>query len=207
MSPIGPIKRKGGTPMARFTRQAIMEVFKREIADRPLRQISVTDLVKACGINRNTFYYYFHDIYALASAVLDETLAEVLAPLAPSARFSDLFRCLTQYAERNRRLVCHIYGTDPALFEEHLHRAVCRQILARLRSDAETADCPARTAEQLAAFYTYAIAGSLLQWINRGMRASDAEELARMHALLDGSPRLLLLHCRAQTDKPQTIAG
>jgi len=193
--------------MARFTRQAIMEAFKREIADRPLRQISVTDLVKACGINRNTFYYYFHDIYALASAVLDETLEASLTPLAQPARFSELFRCLTEYAERNRRLVCHIYGTDHALFEEHLHRAICRQILVRLRSDAETADCSARTTEQLAAFYTYAIAGSLLQWINRGMRASEAEELVRMHALLDGSPRLFPLHGRAQAISRQTIAG
>ena len=36
---------------------------------KPLQKITVRDIVDDCGINRNTFYYYFRDIYEVAEAV------------------------------------------------------------------------------------------------------------------------------------------
>ena len=45
--------------MASFTRKAIMTVFLNLLDERPLSKITVKDIVDACGINRNTFYYHF----------------------------------------------------------------------------------------------------------------------------------------------------
>ena len=46
--------------MANFTKKAIQESFLRLLMERPLSQITVKDVVADCGVNRNTFYYYFH---------------------------------------------------------------------------------------------------------------------------------------------------
>ena len=56
--------------MASLTRKAIMESFIRLLDERPLNKISVKDIVEDCGINRNTFYYYFTDIPTLVEEIV-----------------------------------------------------------------------------------------------------------------------------------------
>lgn len=51
--------------MARFTRKAIIQTFREMLEKSPLDKITVTNIIERCGINRNTFYYYFRDIYDL----------------------------------------------------------------------------------------------------------------------------------------------
>ena len=55
--------------MPSFTKQAIVEAFLKLAARRQLARITVKDVVDACRINRNTFYYYFKDIYNVAEEV------------------------------------------------------------------------------------------------------------------------------------------
>lgn len=59
------IRRKGDGAVPSFTKKAIRESFLHLIAKKPLDKITVRDIVDDCGINRNTFYYYFQDIYAV----------------------------------------------------------------------------------------------------------------------------------------------
>ena len=56
--------------MANFTREAILAAFLKIAEKKPLEKISVRDIVDECGINRNTFYYHFQDIYAVLEEVL-----------------------------------------------------------------------------------------------------------------------------------------
>ena len=45
--------------MAQTTKKRIMEGFLQLLEQRPLDKISVVDVADHCGINRNTFYYYY----------------------------------------------------------------------------------------------------------------------------------------------------
>lgn len=51
--------------MPSFTKKAILESFLHLVGKKPIDKITVRDIVDDCGINRNTFYYYFQDIYAV----------------------------------------------------------------------------------------------------------------------------------------------
>ena len=51
--------------MPNFTKKAIKETFVALLEERPLNRITVKDIVEACGINRNSFYYHFQDLPAL----------------------------------------------------------------------------------------------------------------------------------------------
>ena len=63
--------------MPSFTKKAIMESFVRLAGKKPLDKITVRDIVDDCGINRNTFYYYFQDIYAVLEEYCDLILAKL----------------------------------------------------------------------------------------------------------------------------------
>ena len=46
-----------------LTKNAIMTSLVKLLNEKPLDKITVKDIVEDCGINRNTFYYHYHDIY------------------------------------------------------------------------------------------------------------------------------------------------
>ena len=58
--------------MASPTKQAIIDSFLHLAAKKSPDKITVRDIVDDCGINRNTFYYYFQDIYAVIEALCAE---------------------------------------------------------------------------------------------------------------------------------------
>ena len=48
--------------MAQTTKNAIRKGFLDLLEQRPLDKISVVDIADHCGVNRNTFYYYYCNI-------------------------------------------------------------------------------------------------------------------------------------------------
>ena len=52
--------------MALRTKNAIRRSFIELLAERPFDKISVRDIAERSEVTRNTFYYYYTDIYALA---------------------------------------------------------------------------------------------------------------------------------------------
>ena len=65
--------------MAQTTKKRIMEGFLELLEQRPLDKISVVDVAEHCGINRNTFYYYYCDIYALIRELMETVAAQMIA--------------------------------------------------------------------------------------------------------------------------------
>ncbi len=57
--------------MPSTTKQAIIASFLRLAAKKSPDKITVRDIVDDCGVNRNTFYYYFQDIYAVMEELCD----------------------------------------------------------------------------------------------------------------------------------------
>lgn len=93
--------------MSSSTKQTIMASFIKLAAKKPLEKITVRDIVDDCGINRNTFYYHFQDIFA----VLEEICAQAIARIDTTLPFGDMiaefFLVLAEYTERHPKAVEH----------------------------------------------------------------------------------------------------
>ena len=61
-----------------ITKKALAESLKKQMQTIPLAKITVNDIVKECGLNRRTLYYYFNDIYDLLEWIYKTELKEVL---------------------------------------------------------------------------------------------------------------------------------
>ena len=51
--------------MKDLTKKALAESLKKILATKSLDSITVIEIAEDCGVNRQTFYYHFQDIYAL----------------------------------------------------------------------------------------------------------------------------------------------
>ena len=57
--------------MASFTKKAIRDSFVKLLNEKSLSQITIRDIVDDCGVNRNTFYYYYQDLPQLMESIVD----------------------------------------------------------------------------------------------------------------------------------------
>lgn len=64
--------------MAQYTKKAIISTFFDLISKRSLDKITVKDIVDQCEINRNTFYYYYKDIYDLIEDIFQTEIQKVI---------------------------------------------------------------------------------------------------------------------------------
>lgn len=173
--------------MPNFTRRAIKESFLKLLNQRPLNQITVKDIVEDCGINRNSFYYHFADLPAL----LEEIMAEQVSMLVESHPTIDSVQegadAIVEFVMRNKRAVYHIYNSlSRDVFERHLME-VCRYIVSTylntMLEDTEEADRAA-----ILRFHKCVCFGSIIDWLNGGMKDDVSDYFRRIRHLRLGLP-------------------
>lgn len=54
------------------TKNAIAYAFKELLLEKPINKITITsDIAEKCEINRQTFYYHFHDVIELTEWICE----------------------------------------------------------------------------------------------------------------------------------------
>ena len=46
-----------------LTKRALSDSLKKLVLNRPISKITIKDITDGCGLNRQTFYYHFQDIF------------------------------------------------------------------------------------------------------------------------------------------------
>ena len=95
--------------MANFTKQAIKASFLKLLNQQPLNKISVRDIVEDCGINRNSFYYHFHDIPSLLGEIITDQTEQLIRAYPSISSLDECFHVAFRFALENKRAVMHIY--------------------------------------------------------------------------------------------------
>lgn len=173
--------------MPNFTRRAIKESFLKLLNQRPLNQITVKDIVEDCGINRNSFYYHFADLPTL----LEEIMAEQVSMLVESHPTIDSVQegsdAIVEFVMRNKRAIYHIYNSlSRDVFERHLME-VCRYIVSTyLSTMLESTDEADRAT--ILRFHKCVCFGSIIDWLNGGMKDDVSDYFRRIRQLRLGLP-------------------
>jgi AcrR family transcriptional regulator len=176
-----------------FTKQAIVQAFIDLLNEEPLNKITVTDIVNRCGVNRNTFYYYFQDIYALVDELLRSETERFVKQGAHYDSWADGFRDATKFALENRQAIFHIYkSVNRELVERYLYDVSMESMRDYVREQAKGLDVAERDIEDISVFYAVAIDGLIIKWLEGGMKEDPDEHIGRINKMLDGSVRAAL---------------
>ena len=115
--------------MANFTQKAIRASFIKLLNQKPLSQITIKDIVDDCGVNRNTFYYYFQDLPDLVETITKEEAQRVIQLYPAIDSIEQCLDALIDFALENRKAVLHIYNSvNRDLYERYQWR-VCRYVV------------------------------------------------------------------------------
>lgn len=170
--------------MANFTRTAIKETFLKLLNQRPLNQITVKNIVEDCGINRNSFYYHFEDLPSLVEEIVGEQVRNLVQKHPTVSSVEECADAVIELVMENRRAVYHIYNSvSRDVFERHLMDG-CGHIVSTYLK-AEFAEKPIEPADldALIRLHKCACFGSVIDWLNSGMKDDIADYFRRVCAL------------------------
>lgn len=175
------------------TKAVIRSGFIALLDEQPFSKISVRDITDYCGISRNTFYYYYQDIYALLEDVFNTEIERISAGMQDYDSWQKAFLEATAFARAHRKAIFHVHNSaNRCLLEQYYQKTTLSAMLAYIRKEAEGLAVSERSILALARFYTAALAGLTIDWLNGGMKGDPAAFLDDLSPLLNGNIRASL---------------
>lgn len=174
-------------------REAVKASFLRLLEERPLREITVKDIVEDCGVNRNTFYYHFKGIPELLEEIVTDCTAGIIAAQGPALSLADCLDAAAGFALAHRQAVLHIsQSAHRELFEQCLMN-VCRQVVLEFAAAAwGSPDVAPEDWEVLVRFYQCELFGQIIEWLQSGMRYDMRRQFRRLCQLAEGMTSQML---------------
>ncbi len=179
--------------MSQLTKRAIEASFIKLLNEKPFDKITVKDIVEDCGINRNTFYYHYQDIYALLTELFDAEAAKILNSDMTITSLEEGIISATQFVIQNKRAIYHIYNS---INREKLYSYLCKvaeSIVSRfVRKQAEGLVVSDLDFEIIISLFTYSIVGVIFKWLESNMEIAPEAVIRRLAFLAEGQVRFML---------------
>ncbi|MEA4832793.1 MAG: TetR/AcrR family transcriptional regulator [Oscillospiraceae bacterium] len=192
--------------MAQFTKQAIIQTFIMLLNEKPFDKITVTDIVERCGINRNTFYYYYSDIYALIDELFKTETQKIINANKEFNTWQEGFFEATGFALENKKAIFHIYNSmNRDVLEKYIYDVTKNNMTQFVQKQAEGLDASKEDINAISAFYTAALVGLVTKWLQDGMKDNPEPFIERLGILLEGDIRAALLKTKQSIQTPRTV--
>lgn len=179
--------------MASSTKEALGNALKKMLAVKPIDKITIKDLVEECGVNRQTFYYHFDDVYDLLEWVFEEDANRTLPREIEYETWSEHVVIYFTYLWDNRDFVLNIFNSHNRsymlrYFKEKLH--YCVHGFAVIVSEGLSIEWS--DLEFVCEFYTNCVVGWISQWLDAGMPPMTDHDKERYLRILDDSVENML---------------
>lgn len=179
--------------MASTTKESLGAALKQMLTVKPIDKITVKDLVEICGVNRQTFYYHFDDVYDLLEWVFEEDANRVLPSEVVYEHCRDDVMMFFKYLADNSVFVLNIYNSNSRIY---MLRYFKRRLQGCIRSFAiivsEGKNIDRTDFEFVVEFYANGIVGLISQWLDLGMQLPKEITQDRFLKLLDNSVENML---------------
>ena len=179
--------------MASSTKEALGAALKKLLTAKPIDKITVKDLVEECGVNRQTFYYHFDDVYDLLEWVFEEDANSVLPDEIRYDEWQENVILFFKYLYDNRSFVLNIFNSQNRsyllrYFKRRLHYCIHGfAVIVAEGKNIEWSDL-----EFVCEMYANGVVGLISQWFDANMDTPPEITEEKCLRLLDGSIESLL---------------
>ena len=176
-----------------YTKKKIREEFIKILNERPLNKITVKDIASACEINRNTFYYYYTDVYALLSELFQTELQTVIDEYNDTFSWEESFIVATKFALENKIAINHVYNSmQREELEDYIYNVSGHVMNRYVEKLSDGISASSGDKKLISSFYQCALTEMVLRWIASGMKEDPDTIVRRIGQLFDGHIALSL---------------
>ena len=98
--------------MSNITKKALASSLKKILSKKEFNKITINDITEDCGVNRQTFYYHFKDIYDLLEWIYtNEVIGKIknLETDNPTENWQQEFLYVFEYIIENKKFIADFY--------------------------------------------------------------------------------------------------
>lgn len=182
--------------MAGFTKKAIRDSFIKLLNEKPLSQITVRDIVTDCGLNRNTFYYYFQDLPDLLETIANDDVDRIIQEHPAIDSVEDCLNVIIDFALRNRKAVLNIYrSTNRDIYEQYQWHICNHAVTTYIDGILAGRTIPEDDYKLLIDYVTCVCFGFAISWMNTGMVDDIQSRFHRLCELKQGDLEQMISRC------------
>lgn len=181
-----------------YTKNAIIDAFWQLLEEKPYGKITVKDIVDNCQINRNTFYYHFHDIPELLEITIKREADSTIQTYSKFASPIDCLSPLIETCTKHKKAILHIYHSmHREVFQNELDRILLYVVTQYIDTAASKFTLSPNDRQLLARFYKCTLIGCILDWLNENMDYDLLIPFGRICYLFDGASKEAFLKAGA----------
>lgn len=162
---------------AQFTKQAMYQALKKLITVKSINKITIKDITDTCGLNRQTFYYHFKDIYDLLEWSFQEEFRFIDNYLQKTEyTWEEIFADSVMYISQNKYICqCIVCGVAREQLILSLHNSIYEIVRKIILHSPTINQIPEKYLDFTARFYTYALSNYMYDWVKNGMLETPDE--------------------------------
>lgn len=174
--------------MTCFTKKEIIAAFFRLLEQKPLSKITVKSIVEECGINRNTFYYHYKDIYDLIDDIFNTETSKVISQNPVHGHWQEGCLQSMHYLQEHSMIIQNVFNSIKLeTIKAYLFRVAHALLITFAQRVADGRPANKEEICFVADFYSHAFVGIFLDWIRGGMQQKPEDFIELMGRMLNGS--------------------
>ena len=181
---------QGGIVMSVLTERALAASLRKLLEKKTLDKITVKDITDDCGVNRQTFYYHFHDVYDLVGWIFTEEAKKYLSEDIDGSNWKANVRKITQRLIIDKNFVMNIFfSVNRRQLEKFMQNLVrpafftlSEEIIEENNIKIEKEDY-----DFVVDLYTFGLVGILTEWLADGMKEGYLDKLDKFLYMVDGT--------------------
>lgn len=179
--------------MSQITKKALAASLVKLLKETTLDKITVQEIVDDCGVNRNTFYYHFKDIYDLADWIFITEIQKIVDDEKVFNNWHQCFLQIANYLLKNDTLVYHIFNAIKCEdLEQYLYSITDNLMFRYVNEQAKGINIAEEDKKIIVDFYKYALVGLTLEWIRTGMKKEPNNMVDKISRIFEGHIRSVL---------------
>ena len=171
-----------------YTRNLIVGTFRRLLEKKSFERITVKEIVEECGLTRNTFYYYYDDIYDIVDEILCAEAETLTVAIDGNTSLSEAMTKAVALAANEPNLVRAVFQSQKS--EElrvYFSRAIDSVIAGVFDARTEGKVIDKNDRRMIIDSFRFAFEGALEKWVAGGMKTPITQDIGRMCVLFEES--------------------
>ncbi len=168
-----------------MTKRLLTDSLKRLMAQKPLDKITIREITDGCGMNRQTFYYHFEDIYDQVRWMYCQEALTLLDRREGVLIWQDGLLQLFRYLEENREVcLCALRSLGHGHLRRFFRSEIYDIIYRAIDQMARDSDLSEDQKSLMTHFYVSALAGTVESWLLGELPYTPEELVAAVDRIL-----------------------
>ena len=174
--------------MSEITKKALATSLKKLLSKKELAKITISNITDDCGVNRQTFYYHFKDVYDLLEWIY---LNEVIKPMNGKDTYDNWqqgFLSIFEYILENKEFVRNTYDSiSRDYFLRFVYKQTTMLLMNVIDEQSKNINVSCEDKKFIANFYKYGFVGIIQEWIEDEMKEKPEDIIKKLNNIIEGN--------------------